>query len=68
MGHLRVRRQQRVPQLFRLSKAGGNSSTVRPPYGDAESVLGKVITNDLRGKLFIATKLESSNERSSNAR
>jgi aryl-alcohol dehydrogenase-like predicted oxidoreductase len=45
-----------------LVKNGGRLIDTASTYGDAESVLGKVIaTAGLRDKLFIATKLESPN-------
>jgi aryl-alcohol dehydrogenase-like predicted oxidoreductase len=43
-----------------LVESGGQLIDTASTYGDAERVLGSLITNDdLRDKLFIATKLEA---------
>jgi aryl-alcohol dehydrogenase-like predicted oxidoreductase len=55
-------RQKAMAVLQALSANGGRLIDTASTYGDAESVLGEVIAADnLRAKLFIATKLESPN-------
>jgi aryl-alcohol dehydrogenase-like predicted oxidoreductase len=54
-------RQKAAAVLQALIAGGGRLVDTSSVYGDAEAVLGDVIAaGDLRGKLFIATKLESS--------
>jgi len=45
-----------------LVEAGGQLIDSASTHGDAEKVLGNVITRDLRDKVFIATKLEAPSE------
>jgi len=55
-------RQKAAAVLQALSANGGRLIDTASTYGDAESVLGEVITaGGQRAKLFIATKLESPN-------
>ena len=54
-----VTRQAAMQVMRTLVDAGGRLVDTASSYGDAESVLGKVITGgNLRDKVFIATKLE----------
>jgi aryl-alcohol dehydrogenase-like predicted oxidoreductase len=53
-------RQKATAVLQALIAGGGSLVDTASVYGDAEAVIGDVVTPaDLRGKLFIATKLES---------
>ncbi len=53
-------RQKAAAVLQALIAGGGSLVDTASVYGDAEAVIGDVITPaNLRGKLFIATKLES---------
>ncbi len=53
-------RQKAVAVLQALTAGGGSLVDTASVYGDAEAVIGDAVTSaNLRGKLFIATKLES---------
>lgn len=45
-----------------LLAGGGQLIDTASSYGDAESVIGDVLANGLRGKVFLATKLEGPDE------